>query len=154
MEPVSTAIVAALAAGVSAALKDVATQGIKDAYAGLKTLIVDRYKRKAAVEAVAEDPESQAQRAALAEALEKTGAAEDPDIVAEAERLSEELSKLPLETAPSLGLDIEDFEAENARFKDFATSGTAARLRRVKVKGDFVAEGIQSGLATGPRGKK
>ena len=38
MDPVSL-IVAALAAGASAALKDTATEAIKDAYNGLKSLL-------------------------------------------------------------------------------------------------------------------
>jgi hypothetical protein len=74
MEPVSITIAAAIAGGAAVALKDVANQAVEDAYQGLRTLIVDRYKRKASLEALEEDPESPAAQKLLAEALEKTKA--------------------------------------------------------------------------------
>lgn len=43
MDPVTVTIVSALAAGAAAGATDAATSAIKDAYAGLKRLIVDRY---------------------------------------------------------------------------------------------------------------
>ncbi len=58
MEPVSTAIVSALVAGAVASFKGVASEAVTDAYKGLRTLIVDRYKRAGAVAALEEDPTS------------------------------------------------------------------------------------------------
>ncbi len=49
MEPL-TLILGALAAGATAAAKDTASQAIKDAYAGLKTLIQRRFAEKKAPE--------------------------------------------------------------------------------------------------------
>jgi len=46
MDPVS-AIVGALVAAATAAAKDIASKAVSDAYDGLKTLIVTRFKRKA-----------------------------------------------------------------------------------------------------------
>ena len=45
MEP-TTLIIGALAAGATAAAKDTASQAVKDAYAGLKTLIQRRFVEK------------------------------------------------------------------------------------------------------------
>ena len=45
MEPVITTIAAAVALGAAAGIKDTASKAVKDAYAGLKTLIQDRYKK-------------------------------------------------------------------------------------------------------------
>ena len=49
MEPI-TLIIGALAAGATAAAKDTAGQVVKDAYAGLKTLIQRRFSEKKAPE--------------------------------------------------------------------------------------------------------
>ena len=49
MEPVTTIIASAIALGAAAGLKPTVEQAIKDAYDGLKRLIVDRYRDKAEV---------------------------------------------------------------------------------------------------------
>jgi hypothetical protein len=88
MEPV-TLILAALAAGASAGIGDAASQAIKDAYTGLKTLIKRRFAGSAkAQEIFAEheaDPETYEKP--LAKQLEATGANGDAAIVQAAERL-------------------------------------------------------------------
>ena len=45
MEPVITTIAAAVALGAAAGIKDTASKAVVDAYAGLKKLIQDRYKK-------------------------------------------------------------------------------------------------------------
>jgi hypothetical protein len=88
MDPVSL-IVAALATGASAALKDTAGQAVKDAYGGLKSLL----KRKVADEPLA--PEVIDKHAAEPEVWEKplqaelarSGAADDEEIVRSAQQL-------------------------------------------------------------------
>lgn len=75
MEPVSVTIVTALAAGALAAAKDVATSTVKDAYTGLKTLIVDRYRKAAPfVEAVEANPTSEPEQQVLAKQLHDASA--------------------------------------------------------------------------------
>jgi hypothetical protein len=90
MDPV-TLIVAALAAGASAGVTDTAAQVVKDAYAGLKALVLRRVKDTPAGEvAVLEhekDPEVWS--APLAKTLTTTGADRDPELVAAAQRLME-----------------------------------------------------------------
>ena len=63
MEPVSI-IVSAVVAGASAALKDTTGQVVKDAYAGLKRFILDRYGG-GSVELVEQDPGSQGRELVL-----------------------------------------------------------------------------------------
>jgi hypothetical protein len=91
MEPVTTMILTALVAGAVAATKDVAAQAIKDAYEGLKKLVVRRLGKKAdvegAMEGVEKRPDSEARKAVLAEELETTKAAEDAEIVDKAKAL-------------------------------------------------------------------
>ena len=68
MDPITTFIVTALAAGAAAGLTATAEQAVKDAYSGIKQWIQDRY---AGVElAVLEkDPKSATRRDLLAEEL-------------------------------------------------------------------------------------
>ena len=91
MDPITTMIVGALAAGAVAGTTAVTTQAIKDAYAGLKGLIVSKLGGKADVEdAVAQlekKPESAGRKATAEEELEAAGAANDAEIVAQAKAL-------------------------------------------------------------------
>src|SRR3954454_9760425 len=90
MDPV-TLIVAALAAGAGAGVRDTAAQAVKDAYAGLKALVLRRVKDTPAGEmAVVEhekDPDTWS--APLAKTLTTTGADRDPELIASAQRLLE-----------------------------------------------------------------
>jgi hypothetical protein len=90
MDPVSL-VVGALAAGAGAGLKDTAAAGVKDAYAGLKQLLVRRFSGKPAAEvALAEhetDPDTW--RAPLEKALTELGATGDGDVLAAAQRVME-----------------------------------------------------------------
>jgi hypothetical protein len=88
MDPV-TLIVTALAAGASAALKDTASQAIKDAYSGLKSLL----ERKFADESLAQDAIGKYEEAPavwkkpLEDELTQAGVANDEDVIRAAQRL-------------------------------------------------------------------
>ncbi|BEP13413.1 hypothetical protein acdb102_17240 [Acidothermaceae bacterium B102] len=90
MDPV-TLIVAALAAGAGTGLKDTTAQAVKDAYAGLKALVLRRVHDTPAGEvAVVEhekDPDTWS--APLAKTLATSGAGQDGELVAAAQRLME-----------------------------------------------------------------
>jgi hypothetical protein len=87
MDPV-TLIVGALVAGAVAATKDVTAQAIKDAYSGLKSLIVQKYgKAASAVELLAEEPESKPHQEVAKMALEKAGVSQDAELAAQAKAL-------------------------------------------------------------------
>ncbi|MGH2358392.1 MAG: hypothetical protein ACRDGJ_10345 [Candidatus Limnocylindria bacterium] len=77
-------IVTALAAGALAATPEVAGQAVKDAYAGLKDLVVRKLGGKGEVEAAVKllerKPESEERKTALAEELEAAGAGDDRDL--------------------------------------------------------------------------
>ena len=94
MDPVSL-ILGALAAGAGAALKDTAGQAVKDAYAGLKSLIIKKWGNKTneteaqtILDSHAEDPEAGAPL--VASRMRKLGLDQDVDIL----RLAEALQKL------------------------------------------------------------
>ncbi|MBD3334556.1 MAG: hypothetical protein GF355_03485, partial [Candidatus Eisenbacteria bacterium] len=84
MDPLSL-IVTAVATGAALGLKPTAEQAVKDAYAGLKRLIVDRYGGRGdvaeAVEKVEAKQEADWPREMLREELDATGAAEDRELI-------------------------------------------------------------------------
>jgi hypothetical protein len=88
MDPV-TLVVAALAAGASAGVTDTVSTGIKDAYAGLKALVLRRVQDTPAGEvAVVEhekDPDTWS--APLAKKLTDAGADRDEQLIEAAQRL-------------------------------------------------------------------
>lgn len=90
VDPVSL-IVTALVAGVAAGGKDAVSSLVKDAYAGLKALVVRRVAAQpagqAAVEEHEKDPETW--RAPVTKALAESGAATDDELLAAARRVLE-----------------------------------------------------------------
>jgi hypothetical protein len=96
MDPI-TVIVTALVAGAAAALKPTAEQAVKDAYAGFKRLILDRYGHKGDVtQAVAQletKPNSEAHKIVLQEELRAATADRDQEVVEYAVALLKEAEK-------------------------------------------------------------
>jgi predicted Rossmann fold nucleotide-binding protein DprA/Smf involved in DNA uptake len=90
MDPL-TLIVTAVTVGAALGLKPVAEQAVKDAYAGLKRIIMDKYNdRKKVVPAVQnleEDPESEGWKALLKEGLAKLEAGQDEELLQAAQDL-------------------------------------------------------------------
>lgn len=82
MDPISL-VIAALAAGATAALKDTASFAVMDAYAGLKGLIRRRFHADDDALILLERAEAQpdGEHAALAERLRATAAASDQELV-------------------------------------------------------------------------
>jgi hypothetical protein len=94
MDPV-TLIVGALVAGAVAATKDVTAQAIKDAYSGLKSLIVQKYgKAASAVVLLADEPESKPHQEVAKMALEKAGVSQDAELVSQAQALLDLLKQV------------------------------------------------------------
>lgn len=88
MEPVSL-IVTALTAGAAVALKDTASQAVKDAYGGLKTLIQKRFagqpEAEMALAQIEKKPEVWA--APLQDALAESGLDKDEEILKQAQQV-------------------------------------------------------------------
>ena len=99
MEPVTTTIVAALALGAAAGLKDTASQAITDAYAGLKKLLQERYKKNEdvadAVDYLEKKPEAKGRQQELTQALEAAGADKDQELHQLAQQLLAALNEQP-----------------------------------------------------------
>lgn len=89
MDPTVAMIVSALATGAAAALKDTATEAVKDAYNGLKVLIQRKFQdNPKAIDTLADyekDPDTYEKP--MAKKIEEVQAAQDPEVVAAADRL-------------------------------------------------------------------
>jgi hypothetical protein len=96
MEPITTTLLTALVAGAAAATAEAAGQAIKDAYSGLKQLVIEKFGAKADVEkavlGVEGKPDSPGRQMTLKEELESVVAA-DPT-VAQDQALLEQAQKL------------------------------------------------------------
>jgi hypothetical protein len=130
MDPVSISIVAALAAGAAAGAKDVATTAIRDAYASLKRLIGERYRRvePLVVDMVEADPSSEPEQQVLAKQLSQAGAGTDAELKACAEQLLTAMESLRQEPKAAALFDFERLRAaKNFRLEDIQTIGTIIR---------------------------
>jgi hypothetical protein len=95
MEPITTTILAALAAGAAAAAKDTAGAAIKDGYQGLKALIQRRFAGKPKADLVLAEHEKEPDTWAkpLEKALTEAEADKDEEIVRRAQGLLELLQR-------------------------------------------------------------
>ena len=151
MDPVTATIVAALVAGAAAAAKDVASAAIKDAYAGLKRLISDRYQKAGPfVEAVEVDPSSEPEQQVLAKQLDQQGAGADADLKNLAEQLLAAIEHLREEPQATALFDFERLRAaRNFELEDIQSIGTVLRAKDATIEGDFKAKGIRQTLPGG-----
>jgi hypothetical protein len=95
MDPVTAAILAAVAAGAA----KVATDVVPDLYKGLKALLRTKFGEEnavsQAVDEVEADPESAGQKLVLEEKVRKAGADTEADLLAAAKKLLEQLEARP-----------------------------------------------------------
>ena len=99
MDPITTAIVAALAAGVAASAKEVGQKVIVDAYDALKTTLKKRFGPDSdlaeAVETLEKKPESAGRQTTVQEEVAAAKAADDPELQELAQALIEALKSTP-----------------------------------------------------------
>lgn len=99
LEPVATAILAAIVAGAAAGVTDTAKQAIGDAYKTLKGLLVRKLggqsKAVEAINKLEEDPESAGWKETAGKELAKAGVDNDQDLVAAANQVMAKLQDLP-----------------------------------------------------------
>jgi hypothetical protein len=146
MEPIS-AIVTALALGAASALKDVAGQGIKDAYAGLKALIQRKYAQVPLAQLEAK-PDSKARREVVEEELTAAGAVHDEELLQLVKAVLNAVQQAP-ETAAAIGVDLEEVKGAALRIADVIASGTGVRVRKGEFSGDIDIKGVRAGQQQG-----
>ena len=109
MDPATTLIVTAIALGAAAGLKDTTEQVVKDAYAGLKTLIQRKYAQ-VNLGLLEDSPESEIQRMAVGEVLNKAGATEDEGLLKQAIKVIQIIQAKAPETAASINLNLGEID--------------------------------------------
>ena len=99
MDPITTAIVAAVIAGVTEATATVAQTAIVDAYNVLKSTLKSKFgsdsKVSEAVQEVEEEPDFEPNQSALAGRIAQTKADQDPDLQKLAQDLLDALQNTP-----------------------------------------------------------
>ena len=110
MDPFIASLVGALAAGAVAATKDTATQAVKDAYAGIREYIKDRYAT-VQLEALEKEPESKGQQLVVQEKLEKAGADKDTQLPELLKEFVEALKSEAPDAGKSVRVDLENIRA-------------------------------------------
>ena len=159
MDPV-TLIVTALALGAVAGLKPTAEQAVKDAYSGLKRLIIDRYQAaQPGVALIESNPQSETFQAAATEQLQVTAAAQDEELISQAQALTELIQQYAPEAAAEINVKLSDIEAiGNFRVSDLAANGDKAKIdvdiEKVKAGQDFEVSGLRATGGEEPESKK
>jgi hypothetical protein len=91
MEPITTMIAGALAAGAAAGATAVATEAVKDAYAAFKSLVIRKLGGQTSIESslttLEKMPDSEDVKSIVEGELQAGGAASDDEIVAQAKAL-------------------------------------------------------------------
>jgi hypothetical protein len=143
MDPFSVSIVTALAAGAVASAKDIATKAVKDAYAGLKQLIVDRYAKTAPfVDAVEAHPTSTPEQEVLANQLQQ--AKDDPQLKDLTSALLRALEDLRNDHRAQAVFDFGRLRAaRNFELSDIDFSGAFFRADEATFEGDFKATNLR-----------
>ncbi len=95
VDPVTLAVIAAIAAGASKGVSQVVESAVIDGYRGLKQLLARKFGRESdvmkAVESAEAKPESEARKNVLQEEITASGAGADPEIIAAAKQLLAQL---------------------------------------------------------------
>lgn len=99
MDPVTTAILAALAAGAISGVTEMSKTAITDAYQKLKGLLVNKFGAKSkvvtAVDDLEEEPDSKGRQLTLQEQITKVKADQDQELVRAAQVLLREVRNQP-----------------------------------------------------------
>jgi hypothetical protein len=145
MDPVSI-VVAALAAGAAAGLKDTVAGAIKDAYSGLKRLISQRYA-DVSTSGLEKKPESKDQQSALKESLTDAGAGSDADLLAAAKALREAIKVHDPGAFATVGIELSNIEAASLDIGDVNVAPGAKGLDAddLKVSGAVKIGNINAG---------
>jgi len=141
MDPISAAIIAALAAGITAGLGEAAKKAISDAYAALKARIEKKPGKDSelakAVAGLEAKPASEGRKATLQEEVQAAKADQDAELLALAKALIETIQKQAI--GPAVNVEVRDGAA--AVGDRSIAAGKDAVIVTGNVQGDFIARG-------------
>ena len=150
MDPV-TIIASAIALGAASGLKPTVEQAIKDAYEGLKRLIIDRYSNKGDVidtmDYLAKKPDASKRRETLEEALTEAGDAQDTALLEAAKTVHTAVKEHDPELPQSIGMDIGALKAAVLEVENVLAGkgGTAVKIGTAEIAGTASFKNIGGG---------
>ncbi|MGZ2454815.1 hypothetical protein ACVIRO_007632 [Rhizobium ruizarguesonis] len=140
MDPIS-AILGALLAGATAAASTTANRAVKDAYEGLKKVLIDGY-HFASTSLLEKSPEDPSYREAVKRELNTNPAiAKDKKVVEKTGTLQDALAALPQAELSKLKIELKDIEVGRDAILTQVNSLTA---ENVKTGRDFIVSGGDS----------
>ncbi|MCB9150265.1 MAG: hypothetical protein H6641_16040 [Caldilineaceae bacterium] len=146
MEPI-TFIVTALAAGAAAGLTGTAEGAVKEAYAGIKTLIQRKFGG-VDLAVLESKPESATRRAVVAEELTKADAAQDQALLQAAEQLMQLIQQRAPQVGQVIGVDLNKIKGGSLDLSNISASGqgdvTGLRVNDAEIQGDLKISGVQA----------
>jgi hypothetical protein len=148
MDPI-TSILTALVVGAAAGLKPTAEQAVKDAYAGIKSLIKRKYGQ-AKVDILESDPASKEVQNSVRQDLEKAEADKDPQLLAQAKAVLDAIQKYASEEAGAVGVSLEEIKGASLKIDDIIASGPGVQIKRAEIGGDIEIKGVRAGNRGGP----
>ncbi len=135
MDPISM-IVMALVTGAATALKPTAEQVVKDTYAGIKNLILSKYKSVGPdVTMLETDPASKKRQELIKESLEKTGAGQDEKLLHNAQALLNAVQAHAPDVPRAVGIDLKDIKvATSINVGKLLAEGNATAFRAERME--------------------
>lgn len=143
MDPIGI-IVSALTSGAAAGLKPTAENAIKDAYAGLKSMIQRKYSRIDLLP-LENKPESQSKRESVAEDLVDAGATGDQELLDIAKAVIDAVAVHDKAAATVVGVDLEEVKAAYLDIKKVTTSGAGIRVKKSEFEGGIDIGEVNAG---------
>jgi hypothetical protein len=141
MDPI-TIIVAALAAGSAAGLKETASKAIQDAYAGLRKILEATFGHEhqvtESIEKVAKQPEDRLLREELGRLLKQRTGEIDNGVLEAAMKTRDAIETDAPDVVQAIGMDIGEFKAASLSIKNLRppNTGTSFKARKVDIAGD------------------
>lgn len=129
--------------GAATGLTETGAQAVKDAYAGLKSLISRKYG-DVDVSGVERKPDSESKRASLAEDLEDAGAAGDSELGEAAVVLLEAVRQHAPQAV--IGVDVEGLVAAALHISDVESAGDGVRVKNSRIAGTAEIRGVRAKL--------
>ncbi len=134
MDEILSGIIAAMVTGASATAKDLASEALRDAYAALKSGIMAKLGRRGAVQAVEDDPDSDAARAALVEALTTRNLQSDSELGGLAEGVMRSAERDAVTAGPEASIEIDKVRGSVGAIVEHLRA--AGRIRLGEVSAD------------------
>jgi hypothetical protein len=143
MDPVTVAVMSAIAAGAATGLNETVAQAIRDAYGTLKRLIS---RRGVDVSGLENKPTAEAERNSLVKDLEGAGAGADPEVWAAAQVLFAALREHAPQAGAAVGIDLNGVEGAALRIGTVESTGDGVKIKDGRFSGDVIIDQVRAGI--------